>query len=234
MLPKALFAVLLTLACAARAGDDIIPAPFPAARYQKMAQHSPFSPPANAVAAPVVAPVAVSPGWADKLKVTAIMQIGNRYLATVEDSDTHDHFLVDSDKENDRGMVLSGVQWSDKASQMRVTVRHGAEFGQVSFDPNATMLAGGAPNMVNNGPQNLPNPGPPQIPGGGVIRPPPAPNFGGLPNPGNPNLPGQNAPGIMRRPVMRSAPPVINTPRVPLPTPGVSPAANPDDDDDDS
>jgi hypothetical protein len=230
MIPKALFAaVLLTLACSARAGDDIIPAPLPAARYQKMAQHSPFSPPANAAAAPVAPPAPVSPGWADKLKVTAIMQIGNRYLATVEDSDTHDHFLVDSDKENDHGMVLSGVQWSDKAAQMRVTVRHGAEFGQVSFDPNASMLAGGAPNTVNNVPQNLPNPGPPQIPGGGVIRPPPAPNFGG-----QPNFPGQNTPGIMRRPVMRSNPPNINTPRVPLPTPGSIPGAAANDDDDDN
>jgi hypothetical protein len=117
---------------------------------------------------------------------------------------------------------------------MRVTLRHGAEFGQVSFDPNASMLAGGgAPNAPNMQP-NLPNPGMPQIPGGGVIRPPPSPNFGVGPNPGNPNLPGQNTPGIMRRPVIRSNPPVINTPRIqPLPTPGVAPAAGQNDDDDD-
>ena len=197
--------------------DEIAPAPFSAGRYQKMFAHSPFAPPTGPV---IAAPLVPGGLWTDKLAVTAIMQYGSKYIATVLDRDSSQTFLVTSDKVNDRNMMLSNVQWNNKVDHTRVTIRRGTEFGQVAFDPSANAApAGGAP-----GGENPRLPAPP-IPGAPIFHPPPGLNSGPRPL-------GQAASSRIVRRTPNTAFPA------PLPTaPGiqrrVTPAQAADDDDDD-
>jgi hypothetical protein len=230
MLPRTNLKILLAAGLAfgfvagsgARA-DDVLPKALPANRYEKLAAHSPFAPPT--VAAPVApAPVAAPKGsWADKLAVTALMQNGGIYIATVVDRDSSQHFIVTSDKENERSMMLASVQWGDKYDQTRITIRRGAEFGQVAFDASA----GAASAVMGPG---APVPPRPMIPGG------PLPGAGTAqfhPPPGaNPAFRGPQGPSnIVRRQPIFSTP--AATPRPVFPRPTAKPAADDDDDDDD-
>jgi hypothetical protein len=198
-------------------GDDILPAPFPANRYQKMGAHSPFAPPTVAIAVPVavVAPVG---SWADKLSITSLMEQGGKYVAMVMDRDSSQHFLVSSDQENDRKMMLSSVQWAD-VKNTRVTIRKGNEFGQLAFDPSASASSNAAPAAVPGGGRGpLGRPG---LPNPTVFHPPPGASGG---------LNGPNSPSIIRRPAIPAAPPTL----APRTFPGNAPQAADDDDDDDN
>jgi hypothetical protein len=210
-------------ASGAARGDDVLPKASPANRYDKMSTHSPFSPPTVAPSAPVT--VAAPTGtWTDKLAVTLLMQNGGVYVATVVDRDSSRHFLVTSDRENDRQMMLTNVQWGDKNDAPRITIRQGNASGQVAFDPTA-----------GGGGVSVPQPGGPAS----MFRPP-IPGAANQPvNQGAPFFhppPGGRAPGgpitpsaVIRRPPIPAAPVPVN-PRI---VNGLSQQAADDDDDDD-
>jgi hypothetical protein len=209
-------AAFLAAAPASRAGD-ILPKAFPASRYEKLGAHSPFAPPTVVVAgpAPVIAPTT---SWSDKLAITLLTQQGGKYVATVLDRDSSQHFLVDSEQENERHMMLSSVQWADAPNQTRVTIRRGTEFGQVSFDPSASA-----------------NISAPSIPGArgamGAISRPPMPSSATFhPPPGGLN--GARSPSVIRRPTIPATPPTL-APRT-FPGNGVVQQPADDDDDDDN
>jgi hypothetical protein len=222
MLRRRLAPGLLGLAAGLAAGpeawaDDVLPKAFPASRYAKLGAHSPFSPPTAAAAVPMTT-AAPAGSWADKLSVALLMEQGGKYVATVVDRDSAEHFLVTSDGGNDKNMTLSSVQWGDKPNQTRVTIRKGTEFGQVAFDPNATAASSAAAPML---PGVFPRT-PPMAPG--VFHPPPAPNVG-FNGPRTPSV-------IVRRPPISSGQPTFNNPRNPLGR--VTTQTSDDDDDDDN
>lgn len=215
---------LLLAAAGAAWADDVLPIAFPAARYQKLSAHSPFSPPT--IAAPVTsAPIAPAGSWSDKLTVTLLMQQGGKYVAMLLDRDSSEHFLVTSDTENNRNMMLSSVQWSDQLKQTRVTIRKGKEFGQVAFDPNATAAAPssapGLPGAISRPSPVSPGPGA----GPALFHPPPG-SVGGR---------GPQSPPIVRRPtISANPPPAIPTPRIAPGGVAIRPQDDSDDDDDDN
>jgi hypothetical protein len=194
--------------------DDILPKPFPASRYEKMSARSPFSPPTVAAFVPPV-PSAPTVSWSDKLAVTALMEQGGKYFATVVDRDSSQHFLISSDKENNdhEKMMLSSVQWAPKIAQTRVTIRKGTEFGQVAFDPSAAINTNSPAIPGSLRPPNAPVP-----PGPRPFNPPPGTNGGRSMMPSS---------AIRRGPI--GAPPV--TPNALNRTPPQTPADDDDDDD---
>ncbi len=197
--------------------DDPLPTSYPVSRYQKMQAHSPFAPPTVPVAP---TPAVAGGAWTDKLAVTSLMQQGGKYVAMVLDRDTEQHFLVTSDKEDEHRLMLSSVQWAPKFGDMRITIRRGTEFGQVTFDPSA---GAGAAGSAAGGP-------------GGVRQPPPIPGAGPTvfhPPPGLNSAPGTASPSsIIRRPGIGSVPPPVTAPR-PV-TRRLPPNGAADDDDDDN
>ena len=223
------FLAAMCLVLAAR-GDDVLPQPAPAKRYDTLSAHSPFAPPTGPVAAPVATPPPPpAPAWSDNLTITSLMQTGNVYTATVVEKDTSLRYLIRSDRENpDNQLRLASVNWADKPDAIKVTVAKGTQFGDVHFDPAAATSPGGLGSGL-----------PP-----GTIRPPAPPaNF--HPPPGVaatlPNPPGGQPLNTVRgRPVIRAAPPPVTAPaaRPVITAPGlpnrpVNKAANDDDDDDD-
>jgi hypothetical protein len=217
---------LAVLASGAARGDDVLPKPFPANRYDSMSTHSPFSPPTVAPIAPVT--VAAPTGtWTDKLAVTLLMKEGSIYVATIVDRESAKHYLVTSDKENDQQMMLSSVQWGDKNNPPRVTIRRGTLFGLVAFDPTAGGGGGSAsaPQANFNNPMFRPpipgsNNGAPN-PGATVFHPPPGGPAGGR---GGPIMP-----SAVRRPPIPSVPTPVN----PRSVNGLNQQDTDDDDDDD-
>ena len=190
--------------------DDVLPKPFPASRYANM--HSPFAPPTVAAPAPAMATGPVV-SWADKLSVMLLMEQNGQYIATLLDKESAQQFKVSLDPAaNNRSIVLSSVQWGDRISETRVTIRRGTELGQVSFDPTAT-----TPSASLTSPGMIPRP---PLPGQNIFHPPPAPN-GAM---------GAGPATIVRRPEIPAAP--ITGPRA-LPNRAPVRPLNSDDDDDD-
>ena len=204
--------------------DDILPKPFPASRYEKMSARSPFSPPTVAAFVPA-APTVPTVSWSDKLAVTALMEQGGKYFATVVDRDSSQHFLISSDTENndhDR-IMLSSVQWAAKINQTRITIRKGTEFGQVAFDPSAAVSTS-SPAVPGAIPGAFPRLGAgPTLPGARPFNPPPGANGGPRPT--------QPAPAVIRRGPISAAPVTPNAGRSALNR--ATPQTPADDDDDD-
>ena len=223
----------LLLSGRAAHGDDVLPQPAPAKRYEKLAGHSPFAPPSAgpAPAAPAATPPP-GPSWSDNLTVTSLMQSGTVYTATVIQKDTSERYLIRSDAEDrEHGLILASVRWAEKPESTKVTMRKGTQFGEVHFDPNATAAGPGT--------------GAPVGPGGRLGATNPTANFRPPPSAQAPPAPPPGAPGgnvVRARPMIHANPPGTFTPPA-RPTVGgpaglgraaaQKKAAKDDDDDDD-
>lgn len=219
-----IFLVLGLVPALLRAGgpSDVLPAAFPASRYEKFAQHSPFSPPTAAAPAFNPAPAPKAPGWADALSISNAIQVGANSFVTIQDRDSNEHFVTSTDPTvtNTRNVTLTSVQWSDPFDQTEATLRRGAEFAVVKFD---AVAAKSAPVL-----QGPPIPGAQQRTASPLNRPVFQPPPGNL-NP-NPTLP--NA--VRRNQAIRATPalPVVPRTNAVAPGPGVKlPGADDDDDD---
>ena len=223
--------VLLGLVCIHRSrADEVLPKAPPASKYAKMAAHSPFAPPTAPVVATAAATPPPTPGWADNLTVTMIMQDGASYMVTVIDSQTpQQHQYLTSEPDKTSQMAVASVKWgANRDEPPTVTLRRGKEFAQVRYE-SGTASAGGGPSLgggpqIPGGMRNL-SPGAAVAPGTAGIRPPPLPNAGNG-NPGN----------ALRRPLIRSQPaPALTRPGVNPPNTAVrpNPALQVDDDDED-
>lgn len=216
---KALILLALGLApalLAAAGPDDVLPVAFPASRYEKFAQHSPFSPPTATAPPPPPIQAPKAPGWADALSISNAIQVGGNSFVTLLDRDSNEHFVASTDPAvtNPRNVTLTSVQWSDPFDQTQATLRRGAEFAVVKFDASVVKsapVAQGAPRNANA--LNRP------------AFPPPPGNL--APNPTLPN-------GVRRNQAIRAAPapPVVPRTNAVAPGPGVKLPGDDDDDDD--
>lgn len=220
--------------------DDTVPKAYPADRYEKMAAHSPFSPPTEAPKVQATPTPPPAPSWADKLTATMIMQYGNDYKVTVVDQDSPTHLQLYTNVEDDQShMQVASVKWNaaNRDETPTITLRRGTDFAQVRYEPgNSSMpgAVGGNPALAR----------PAGLPGVNNFRPP----GGAPPIPGSMPQAGVNvqAPTVnnaLRRAPIRAVPqapapggrPIVmpgaaNPPGQPVRT---APAIKTDDDDDD-
>ena len=210
--------------------EEPLPKAVPATKYAKMAAHSPFSPP-TAVAAPQqTPPPPPTPGWADSLTATMIMQDGSRYMVTVVDSaNQQQHLYLTMEPDSQTLMSVESVRWgATRDDPPTITLRKGKDTAQVRYETGST--AQGTTNGMG---------GAPPIPGGVRNPAPGIPNTGGMAAFHPPPLPNAQASGgpatAIRRPLIRSQPMPAARPPVNAPAAGVrpNPAAKIDDDDDD-
>lgn len=227
----------------------MIPKPFPADRYAKMAAHSPFAPPTAPAPPPTQAPPPPKSSFTDKLSVTSLAQSDGVYMVTVVDADTQSHLFLTSNSAppgpNRRApeMFISSVKWNPapgRNEQADITIKKGTEFGVLHYVPNTassgavpggTNLAGNMPHPVNGG----------VMAGGNRPYVPPA-IPGSVPTMPNPIASAAAANNVQRRAPIRGPqpPPATGGRAVVLPgtattlAPTVKPGAlNADDDDDD-
>lgn len=220
--------------------DDVLPTPFPADHFSKMASHSPFTPPTAPIATPPPAPTPQPVSFADKLTVTSLLQRNGVFYAWVIDQDNQHLYLSSEPVTKPDQIQISSVK-GDPASTANeapvITLRKGVAFGTVRYEPGS----GGA--SIAGGPGI---PGPPRqgiLPGTVLNRPGAAPSLPG--SIVNPTAPVNNG---IRRPLVIPAPrpqpppgsggrPVVlpgtATTLRPTVRPGVGAPANDDDDDDD-
>ena len=225
--------VFLASICQSRA-DDVLPKPVPADRYNKMAAHSPFTPPTTPVATPPPQVAPPPPSWLDKLSVNMLMQDHGVFYATVVDQDSPTHIYLSSDKEDpDSHMAIASVKWDSENHDETpiITLRRGTDFGQVRYEPGTSS----GPGMVIQ-----PRPGVSGAAPNNFRVPQPAP---AIPGQLNQPQPTNAANAALRRGPIRAVPqapapggrPVVlpgNNPAV-QPVRPVSPQIKTDDDDDD-
>lgn len=202
--------------------NDVLPAAFPASRYEKLARHSPFSPPTAAAPLPPPIQAPKAPGWADSLSIASAIEVGGNSFVTIFDRDGNEHFITSTDPTvtNPRDVTLTSVQWSDPFDQTQATLRRGTEFAVVKFDAVAV--------------KSVP------VQQGTMIPPASARPVGQLNRPGFPPPPGNLNPNpslpnaVRRNQVIRAtpAPPVVPRTNAVAPGPGVKlPGMDEDDDD---
>ncbi len=228
--------------------EDPIPRPFKPGRYEKLAAHSPFSPP---TAAPVAAPppvVAAGPKPFEKYTMIGLGQQGNDFKVTLLNKETTERFRVSTKEEGPDGLMVASVEWAKDPSQMKVTLRKGTDFGVVGYDPGSVSAgsSGGGGAAGRNPPAmtRFPPPAPVPLP----IRPPPG-TFPGAPPGGGPSaIQAGGGNNNIRRPAVIRSPgatqPVPMPPGLPMTSssipnrgvppaiPGTAPVPNDDDDDD--
>ena len=203
---KHLLPLLALVAGPALAFENAVPVAFPADRYQKLAQKSPFAL-ATAVAPPVVPQASFAANWF----LTAVgRDPDGRDFVTVKAQDGSVHFsLSGSEADPGTGVSLASVNWSDTWRKSTAIIKRGTETAELFFGqedaPAAAPQPNGAPRPVQPG-QPTPltmrpgNPGTPQTP---VVQPRIA-----LPRP-------STAP-VIPLPVVAQPPPVIgNAPPLP-------------------
>lgn len=214
---KALVSVLcLGVGSTALAVQEVIPAPLPASRYEKMLEKSPFT-----LATPVAAPVIPQAGYASTWYVTGIAQLDNKDFVSIKSQDLSTQFtLYGNEEHQETGVTLVGVDWQPTFLKSTVTIKKGSEFAKLEFDKAAVQsMQVTTPNPgLNNRPGN------PLQPGGRNIIPRPAGALGNLG--GGQNTPVQNTP-ITNTPVtnMPGANQTNLNPTAVQPGTGAAPAA---------
>ena len=194
---RPLFAALLTLAASATVAlwlraDDTVPKAPPVARYDAMAERSPFMAPTAATPAPTPPPVAAGPHWWDQMSITSLMDRGGVYYAAVVDHASNKRYLLEIHKADpDSQLVMSDVHWDERLEQTTVTVSKGTETAPpLHFDASASSGAPVSPAMSMSGPASMQPPftppprnaplNPNTLPPGFTGTPPPPPP--GMPN----------------------------------------------------
>ncbi|MEX1045476.1 MAG: hypothetical protein WEC73_05050 [Chthoniobacterales bacterium] len=172
------------------AGEDILPPPFPASRYQELWERSPFQ---LESAAP---PPAESAALAQRFALTGIAEIGGEPIAFLMERATQQRMMV-KQQEGEGGLSLVQIDVVQrKYDDSTVTVRQGSEVGVVKFDAGPAMAA---PSMPMPPPQpqayappNVPGAPPRGMPAAQVppLVPGQAPQVVGIQPPGAPLPPG--------------------------------------------
>jgi hypothetical protein len=143
------------IASRALAMESAIPAAWPASRYEKMVEKSPF-----ALATPVAPPSAPQASFAAHWYVTGVGRLGDQDFVTIKSHDASTQFSLlgrETNQENG-GVSLASVDWSDKLGKTSVIIKKGTETAKLEFDQsllNAPVPPPGAGNPVAR-----PGPGP--------------------------------------------------------------------------
>jgi hypothetical protein len=151
---------------AAEPEDDLVPPPFPLARYEALWKRSPFQ-------LESVAPPVESAGLAQRYALTGLAEVGGEPIAFLMERSTQQRMMIKKGA-SEGGLTLVQVDVAtDKYSNSTATIRQGAEVGVVKFDAGPPPMA--VPGMA------MPVP-PPQIqPATPVAQAPGVPPQGQVP-----------------------------------------------------
>ena len=169
---KRLLPLLALIGSPALALENAVPAPFPADRYEKMAEKSPF-----ALATATAPPVVPQAGFASSWYLTAVgRDPQGQNFATIKAQDGSVHFSLSGNEANpETGVSLASINWSDTWRESKAIIKKGTETAEISFSKEE------APVIVAQ-PNGQPRPGLPGQPGQSppvtIVRP------GGVPQPG--------------------------------------------------
>ncbi len=201
---------LCLIAAPVFAAQSPMPEPFPASRYAKLIEKSPFS-----VATPVAPVAAPTANFAANLVVDGISGEKGKERVTIKvrnGDPVKDTFTLVGNEPNAEGIAVTGIEAPDSWTETAVTLKKGTEFGSVKYDKK------GAPAQISGS----------VAPGGQQQR---LPN--GMVAPGNVQ-PGQNTAGGVQKNLNRIQPilprpttvqPAANQPGVQKPAvPGALPA----------
>ena len=132
-----LIPILALVTSQALALESAVPAAFPADRYEKMAEKSPFAlaPPA----APVVAPQA---SFAANWFLTAVgRDAQGQDFITIKAQDGSAHFSLSGNEANpETGVSLASVNWSDTFRESTAIIKKGAETAKLVFSKEEAVM----------------------------------------------------------------------------------------------
>jgi hypothetical protein len=168
---------LLGVFAATGSAVDELPQPQAFARYDAMLNRSPF-----AVASAPAALPAATPNFAKDLYVANVARTSNGDLVTVASSTDKNFKKYLSTKESVEGYLVTGIEWSERVGQSKVTISKDGQFATLTF--NQAVLAQPVPAIPQMGqPQQQPVQAIPVQPQAGTAIP------GGTPfvNPANQN-----------------------------------------------
>ena len=137
--------------------ESAVPAAFPADRYEKMAEKSPFA--LATPAAPVAAPQA---SFAANWFLTAVgRDAQGQDFITIKAQDGSVHFSLSGNEANpETGVSLASVNWSDTFRESTAIIKKGAETAKLIFNKEETVMPapqpGGARPPLPGGAQPLP------------------------------------------------------------------------------
>ena len=147
---------------------DVLPPQYNIDRYSKMMEQSPF-----AIATAIAAPAA-TPDFAKDLYIANAAKSQDGDLVTLASSADHNFKKYLTTKEPVDGYSITGIEWSDKVGQTKVTISKDGNFATLTF--NQAVLSQAAPSGAVAG-RPLPAPAMP------------VPNPAGVPNAHAPKLP---------------------------------------------
>ena len=147
---------------------DVLPPQYNFDRYSKMMEQSPF-----AIATAIAAPAA-TPDFAKDLYIANAAKSQDGDLVTLASSADHNFKKYLTTKEPVDGYSITGIEWSDKVGQTKVTISKDGNFATLTF--NQAVLSQAAPGGAVAG-RPLPAPAMP------------VPNPAGVPNTHAPKLP---------------------------------------------
>lgn len=159
------------MAAPAFAAQDASPTRFPASRYEKMLEESPFT-----LATPVAPVEAPKDSFTKDWVLTGISKMRDTqgverdFVSIMSRDQTHRFSLFGNDP-NEEGVSIESIERSPQTGRSKVKLRKGSEYGVVEFDqmlmqspaPAASAAPGGAPGRM--GAPGTPSQMPPRIPG---------------------------------------------------------------------
>ena len=137
--------------------ESAVPAAFPADRYEKMAEKSPF-----ALATPAAPVVAAQASFAANWFLTAACRDSEgKDFITIKAQDGSVHFsLLGNEANPETGVSLASINWSDTFRESTAIIKKGAETAKLVFSKEEALAVAPQPNGAR-----------PPLPGG--MQPPP-------------------------------------------------------------
>ena len=195
---------------AAEPEDDLVPPPFPLARYEALWKRSPFQ-------LESVAPPVESAGLAQRYALTGLAEVGGEPIAFLMERSTQQRMMIKKGA-SEGGLTLVQVDVAaDKYGNSTATIRQGAEVGVVKFDAGPSPMA--VPGMA------MPVPPPQMPPAKPAAQAPGVPPQGQVPGMAG-QVPGVPQPG-MPVPAPAVPPGAVVGPNGQVQPPGQQPMAPP-------
>ncbi len=140
-------------ASAIAASESVLPQPYEKARYQSTRMESPF---VLATKAPPVIEQTPAPPFTQNLFVVGLGRVdGKEYVTIVRLGEEMNPIRLWGNHPNEDGLAVQQIAWSDAFGKSKVTLRKGAETGEIGFNENA----GKTPPIIKNSKQPPTGPG---------------------------------------------------------------------------
>lgn len=173
------------MAAPAFAAQDASPTRFPASRYEKMLEESPFT-----LATPVVTAEAPKDSFTKDWVLTGISKMRDEHgverdFVSIMTRDQTQRFALFGNEPNAEGVSIVSIERSPQTGRSKVTLKKGSEYGTVEFDQM----------LMQQSPAPVAAPGRPVAPGASQVpQRIPGLNPGRQPLSGRPMIPRPNQP----------------------------------------